>query len=169
MKNMLCYCTWERLHVSVHFFKALPIVTSESWFTMKKRALACAILLTLIDLGCNLQARLYNLTTGEVTPATFTYGGSGRGKISAVLKSGEQLNGEYITFAHAPINWGSIYADVYGTAGAAYTNGSRQNSNQYGTAVVTGNQGFVADCEYVTTALAHGSGACKGKQGTSTN
>ncbi|MGB6201044.1 MAG: hypothetical protein WA871_09620 [Candidatus Acidiferrales bacterium] len=120
----------------------------------------------LIGAGCSLQARLYNLTTGEVTPATFTYGGSGRGKIRAVLASREQLKGEYVTFARAPLNWGSIYADVYGTAGAAYTSGTDQKSNQYGTAIVTGNEGFVADCEYVTSALIHGTGACKDKQGT---
>jgi hypothetical protein len=133
---------------------------------MKRTALWGLCLLVFFSVGCTLQARLYNLSTGEVTSATFTYGGSGRGKISAVLGSGEQLKGEYITFVHAPLNWGSIYADVYGTGGAAYTNGTDQKANQYGTAVVTGNQGFVADCEYATTALVHGSGACKDKQGT---
>jgi hypothetical protein len=133
---------------------------------MKKLALGSTLLLMVIDAGCTLQARLYNLSTGEVTVATFTYGGSGRGKISAVLGSGEQLKGEYITFVHAPLNWGSVYADVYGAGGATYTNGSNQKSNQYGTAVVTGNEGFVADCEYVTSALVHGTGACKDNQGT---
>src|ERR1700684_1718524 len=126
---------------------------------MRKLALSATLLLVLLGAGCTLHARIYNLSTGEVTPATFTYGGSGRGKISAVLKSGEQLNGAYISFVHAPLNWGSVYADVYGAGGAAYPNGTDQRANQYGTAVVTGNQGFVADCEYVTTALVHGSGA----------
>jgi hypothetical protein len=146
--------------------QARAIRTNKKETAMRKMALGPILLLVLIGMGCTLQARIYNLSTGEVTPATFTYGGSGRGKISAVLASGEELKGEYITFARAPVNWGSIYADVYGTAGAAYNDGSSQKSNQYGTAVVTGNQGFVADCEYVTTALVHGSGACKGKDGT---
>jgi hypothetical protein len=63
---------------------------------MRKVILPLTFLLILVCAGCTLKARLYNLTIGEVTVATFTYGGSGRGKISAVLLSGEQLNGEYI-------------------------------------------------------------------------
>lgn len=109
--------------------------------------------------GCKLQARIYNLTTGEVTPAEFTYGGSGRGRIKAVMSSGEQFHGEYITAERQPANWGSIYAAVYGTEGASYGN-SGSNSNQYGTAIVTGDKGTVMDCEYVTNSLVHGSGAC---------
>lgn len=66
-----------------------------------------------------------------------------------------------------PANWGGVSAKVYGTEGTAFTNGvPHSNSNQYGTAVVTGDKGSVVDCEYVTTALTHGSGACTDKQGT---
>ena len=72
--------------------------------------------------GCIEHGRLYNLATGEVTCLTFTYGGSGRGKIAAVAASGEEFNGEYITSARQPANWGSIYAAVYGSEGAAYGN-----------------------------------------------
>jgi hypothetical protein len=132
-------------------------------------ALVPAILLSLmVETSCTLHGRIYNLTTGEVTPVTITYGGSGRGKISAVVaSSGEQISGEYLTFAHLPANWGSVYAKVYGTEGSAYTSGaSLGKSNQYGTAVVTGDKGSVVDCEYVTTALTHGAGACADKQGT---
>jgi len=116
--------------------------------------------------GCTLHARLYNLDTGEVTPAVFTYGGSGRGKIKAVNKAGESFNGEYITAARQPANWGNIYAAVYGSEGAAYGS-SGSKSNQYGTAIVTGDKGTVMDCEYVTDtyALVHGSGACKDNKG----
>jgi len=123
-------------------------------------------LVVLLSVGCTLHARLYNLDTGEVTPAVFTYGGSGRGKITAVKASGENFNGEYITSSRQPTNWGNIYAAVYGTEGAAYGN-SGSKSNQYGTAIVTGDKGTVMDCEYVTDVnqLVHGSGACKDNKG----
>jgi hypothetical protein len=136
--------------------------------TIRSPILAPVILLLLIGTGCTIHGRIYNLTTGEVTPVSITYGGSGRGKISGVAaSSGEKLSGEYITFAHVPLSWGSVYAKVYGTEGAAFTNGaSLGKSNQYGTAVVTGDKGSVVDCEYVTTALTHGSGACADKSGT---
>lgn len=128
--------------------------------------LGCGVSLFLVFIlaGCVLHARLYNLSTGEVTPAEFTYGGSGRGKITAVLASGEKLHGEYITSARQSANWGSIYAAVYGSEGAAYGN-SGSKSNQYGTAIVTGDRGTVMDCEYVTNSLVHGSGACTDNNG----
>jgi len=136
--------------------------------THSKLLLWFVLLIVLLEAACTIHGRIYNLTTGEVTPVDITYGGSGRGKISGVVaSSGEKVNGEYITFAHMPANWGSVYAKVYGTEGAAFTNGaSLGKSNQYGTAVVTGDKGSVVDCEYVTTALTHGSEACVEKQGT---
>jgi hypothetical protein len=130
--------------------------------------LCFSLLVIAFEAGCTLHGRLYNLTTGEVTPVTMTYGGTGRGKISAnIASSGEKFSGEYVTLAHVPLNWGSIYAKVYGTQGSSFTgNASLGKSNQYGTAVVTGDKGSVVDCEYVTTALTHGSDACVDKQGT---
>lgn len=119
--------------------------------------------------GCKFQGRLYNLDTGEITPAEFTYGGSGRGKINAVTAAGEQFHGEYISSASQPANWGNIYAAVYGSEGAAYGNsGSTTKSGlftAYGTAIATGDKGTVIDCEYVTSSLVHGSGACKDNNG----
>jgi len=126
-------------------------------------SLTVLLLLSVVfETACTLHGRIYNLTTGEVTPVTITYGGSGRGKISGVVaSSGENMSGEYLTYAHLPVNWGSVYAKVYGNEGSAFTSGSSLGkSNQYGTAVVTGDKGSVVDCEYVTTALTHGSGAC---------
>ena len=73
---------------------------------------AFSVMLALAYTGCEEKARLYNLTTGEVIPATFTWGGSGRGQINAVSKSGENLQGEYLTFAKPPVNWGNVYAAV---------------------------------------------------------
>jgi hypothetical protein len=133
-----------------------------------KLLLTFILFVALFGVACTIHGRIYNLTTGEVTPVDITYGGSGRGKIRGVVtSSGETVSGEYITFVHMPVNWGSVYAKVYGTEGSAFTSGaSLGNSNQYGTAVVTGDKGSVVDCEYVTTALTHGSGACTDKLGT---
>jgi hypothetical protein len=135
---------------------------------MRRSALALTLFALVFTAACTLHGRLYNMTTGEVTPVTMTYSGSGKGKLSAVVaSSGEKISGEYITFGHMPANWGSIYAKVYGTEGTAYSSGSSEGkSNQYGTAVATGDKGSVVDCEYVTTMLAHGSGACADKNGT---
>jgi hypothetical protein len=93
---------------------------------------ANASLASSVRRSCTLHGRIYNLTTGEVTPVTISYSGSGRGKISAVIaSSGEKISGEYLTFAHLPANWGSVYAEVYGTEGSAYTSGaSLGKSNQ---------------------------------------
>ncbi len=137
-------------------------------FDRMKAPLGLVLFLVAFVTGCTLQGRLYNLTTGEVIPLTISYSGSGKGKLSAVVpSSGEKVNGEYLTYAHVPVNWGSVYAKVYGTEGSAFTaNSSAGKSNQYGTAVATGDKGSVVDCEYVTTALTHGSGACTDKQGT---
>jgi len=72
---------------------------------MRKPALLLTLLVVLFGAGCTLHGRLYNLTTGEVTPVTMTYSGSGKGKISAIVASpGEKVNGEYLTFAHVPLN-----------------------------------------------------------------
>ncbi len=131
---------------------------------MKRLMTGLALLLALLaEIACKQEGRLYNLSTGEVTTVAFTYSGSGKGKISAVLASGENISGEYMTFVHPPVNWGTIYAAVYGGGASGVETG---RSNQYGTAVVSGDKGFVADCEYVTRGVfsAHGSGACRDNQ-----
>jgi hypothetical protein len=135
---------------------------------MRKPALVLTLIAAALGVGCTLHGRLYNLSTGEVIPVTIKYSGTGKGRITAVVpSSGETVSGEYLTYAHVPVNWGSVYARVYGTEGSAFTaNSSPGKSNQYGTAVATGDKGSVVDCEYVTSALAHGSGACTDKQGT---
>jgi hypothetical protein len=66
--------------------------------------------------------------------------------------------------------WGSVFATVYGPAGSATAtdtgySGSIENK-QKGSAIVTGNQGTVVECEYVTSAFgAQGYGACKDNKG----
>jgi hypothetical protein len=132
---------------------------------MKKLMAGLALSVLLFQTACKEEGRLYNLVTGEVTIVTFTWVGSGKGTINAVLASGEKLSGEYLTFVRPPVNWGTIYAAVYG---AGSSGGETDRSNQYGTAVVSGDKGFVGDCEYVTRGVvsAHGSGACTDNQGT---
>lgn len=124
-------------------------------------SLAFLLLLT----GCSLNGRLYNLDTGEVTPIKFTYSGSGHGTISGVFDSGESFSGDYTTFAHPPVNWGAVYSSVYGAFSWQQVNRG-ESMQQYGTAIASGTEGFVGDCEYVTASLTHGSGACKAKDGT---
>lgn len=142
---------------------------------MRKAGLALALLAGIFTAACTVHGRLYNLTTGEVTPVTVTYNGAspgrlttgeGKGRIQAAVKSsGESITGEYTTFAHKPVNWGSTYAKVYGTEGSAFTS-SEGKSNRYGTAVATGDKGTILDCEYVVTPFAHGAGACVDNRGT---
>lgn len=127
-------------------------------------ALASAALLVVLT-GCTLKGRLYNLDTGEMTPIKFTYSGSGRGTITGTFASGESFSGDYVTFVRPPVNWGLIYGKVYG-AFAWQNQQSGGSAQQYGTAVASGKAGFVADCEYVTASIAHGSGACIDKAGT---
>jgi hypothetical protein len=120
--------------------------------------------LLLSEMSCKQEGRLYNLSTGEVTTVSFTYSGSGKGKISGVLASGEKISGEYLTFVRLPPNWGAIYASVYGAGVRGFESSGGQ---QYGTAVASGDKGFVADCEYVVRGYVHaaGSGACKDNRG----
>ena len=115
--------------------------------------------------GCHIHGRMYNLATGEVTDFTFTYSGSGHGKISARFQSGEVIAGDYTTFSHPPLNWGAVYASVYGENRFGWMQQGNTGQQQYGTGVAAGDMGFVADCEYVTSSITHGSGACLAKDG----
>jgi len=82
-----------------------------------KLLLSFVLFIALFGVACTIHGRIYNLTTGEVTPVAITYGGSGRGKISGVIpSSGEKVSGEYMTStsAYVPAGWGKVYARVYG-------------------------------------------------------
>ena len=137
---------------------------------MKIRAiLVLSVILTLS--GCTKKARLYNLTTGEVSIAQYSYSGSGKGKINIALASGENLNGEYVTVAGGDVAWGSIYGSVYGPQGSASGSGvayaASIETKQHGSAIATGDQGTIIQCEYITSAWnGAGSGACKDNHGT---
>ncbi len=138
-----------------------------------KRAISWLTLTLLVatTAACTRRARLYNLTTGEVSVAEYTYSGSGRGKISTVLASGEKLRGEYVTVAGGQMEWGTIYASVYSASGSASGSATSQSvsveSKQRGSAIITGDKGTIINCEYVTSAwTAAGTGACKDNKGT---
>jgi len=114
--------------------------------------------------GCIKKARLYNLTTGEVTEAQFSYSGTGKGKITAMAASGENFRGEYRTIPGGDVSWGAIYAGVYGSAVAGT---SRMSAQQRGSAIATGDKGTIIQCEYITSAWnGAGTGACKDSHGT---
>lgn len=113
-----------------------------------------AFILGLIALtSCSMpqQGKLYNLSTGQVTPVTYSYNGTGKGSIQFVV-DGKILKGEYLTLASAG-TWGSIYG-AYG--------GVVANTTQRGSAVAADGQGLVLQCEYTTDAFSGGgSGFCK--------
>ena len=98
-------------------------------------------------------ARLYDLKTGDVVELK---DGSGQhGKISGHLKSGENLKGEYSTMVNAAVAWGSIYSSVYGPGGAAYGNANGTSvvtgGKNQGSAILTGDQGTILECEYISS------------------
>jgi hypothetical protein len=138
-----------------------------------KRATQWLLLTLLIatTAACTRRARLYNLTTGEVSVVEYSYSGSGRGRISTVLASGERLRGEYVTVAGGQMEWGTIYASVYSPTGDASGSATSQSvsveGKQRGGAIVTGDKGTIINCEYVTSVWnGAGTGACKDNKGT---
>jgi hypothetical protein len=106
---------------------------------------------------------MYNLETGEVTSLNLSGTSGHHGAISGVFISGESITGDMITFTTIPINWGKVYGSVYNDF-SWRESGYGRNWQRYGTAVVSGNKGFVADCEFVSASFSHGSGACIDKQ-----
>jgi hypothetical protein len=112
------------------------------------------------------EAHLYNLTTGEVAATQFSDAGRGKGTVAVTLASGEQFKGEYVTVLTEESSWGSIYASVYGQGALATATGTQrsrsQSSQQYGTAIATGDKGTIIQCEYVMSLRNRsGTGACE--------
>jgi hypothetical protein len=131
--------------------------------------LPIAIALALCGLGCSLNANIYDLNSGEVVHATFTYYGTGHGEIETRFPGGEICRGEYSTVAQGSIGWGSIFGAVYGPGGSASATGTgfstSMNSMQHGRAIATSRQGRVIECEYVTSIDSHGWGGCRDNRG----
>lgn len=101
------------------------------------------------------KGKLYNLKSGQVTPVSYSYNGTGRGMISFVV-NGKEVAGEYVTLANAT-TWGGIYGQYGGMAA---------NSTQKGSAIAADGQGFVIECEYVTDVFSGGgTGYCRDSAG----
>ncbi len=121
--------------------------------------------------GCTGKGRLYNLTTGEVTELKYKYGLSGHGRILGQFASGEKLSGEYTTVPKGAVSWGIVYGSVraanISAFGSSTSTAMTSDSDQPGTAIITGNHGAILECEYVTSAMSgHGHGGCRDKSGT---
>lgn len=125
-------------------------------------------LLVLSIIGCVHTARLYDLSSGQVTPAKFSYSGSGRGTISLNLAEGSACSGEYFTVTGGVTSWGTIYGQVWGAqgvmSGLATSMGGSTPNEQRGTAVAVCDSGATIECEYVARGP-HGQGACLDNSG----
>lgn len=91
---------------------------------MQSRLALFSTLVALLTLGaCTRTAtgHVYNLTTGQMFPFTYTFNGRGRGKITAVM-SDENLAGEYSVVQGGSVGWGTVYASVYSSAGTSSGN-----------------------------------------------
>jgi len=125
-----------------------------------------------LSLSCGARkARLYNLDSGQVLNASFTWGGSGKGKLTIVMPDGEQCTGEYVTVPEGSSTWGSVFGTVYGPGGSVSGSATGYSvsveGKQKGTAIATSNKGTVIECEYVTSSWSpQGYGACQDNKGT---
>jgi hypothetical protein len=116
------------------------------------------------------EARLYNLSSGEIIVAHFDSHPNGKGTINFSFPSGEVLKGEYITLHNKEVTWGSVYGTVYGggTVGSVSGSGTsvRRGATEYGSAIVTGDKGTVLQCEYLSSSSrVSGTGACRDNHG----
>ena len=89
------------------------------------------------------------------------------GPTTATMPSGELLKGEYSITRGGTAEWGSVYASVYGTGGAASANASGTrfgvSIRGQGTLILTSDRGTILNCEFVSSG--HGSGACLDNHG----
>lgn len=122
-------------------------------------------------LSCALSARLYNLETGLVLPARFYYSGGGTGRAEIRLPDGEICIGEYVTIVGGSTSWGNIFGSVYSPTGSAsglaHSFSGNIDNLQKGTAIGTGSNGTIIECEYLTSAWSptDGYGACHDNRG----
>lgn len=128
------------------------------------------LLLLLLLAGCvtvtprDIPARLYSLSDGTVTPATFFWKGTLDGP-TQVVRGQEQCNGEFRTVVEGRTtraeSWGSLFRTVNTTA-------TSTEHAQRGSAIAACPSGVVYECEYVVNALRNGvagTGACKDNRG----
>ncbi len=101
-------------------------------------------------------------------PASFTWNGSGSGKVTVTMPDGEVCTGRYSTIAGGSQSSGYAYGSgsSYGAYGNTYSNSSAYGSSrtisneQHGKAVARGSKGTVLTLNYVTSAAnpTHGHG-----------
>lgn len=132
------------------------------------RRCAALTLFVVFLCACGRSARLYNLSTGEVTRVN--YSGRGKGKLSATLASGENIHGEFVSLPGGNTSWGAIYASVYSPTtfaqGSAQSVSGNMQSKYRGSAIATGDKGTIIQCEYIVSEwTAAGSGACEDNHG----
>lgn len=138
-----------------------PRPSSASALTQWLGSLVSLLLLaSCVTTSRNVPARLYNLADGSIVQATFSFAGSTSGNVRMELPSGEVLSGEYRTLRSGVSGWGAIFAQG-GTSAAAIA----VRSDQYrGSAIASGPQGTVMECEYVTSSSRsrpEGYGTCR--------
>lgn len=135
---------------------------------MSTRALGLSgslAVLLLISCTTTRQARLYNVETGQVLYMEFTDSAAAGGQITVSLPSGEVLKGEYTVMRGGSVEWGSIYALGETTPAATATSRRMERLNQ-GTAIATGSQGTVLECEFLADSLAgNAQGTCRDNKG----
>ena len=125
---------------------------------MKKIALLGLLALSLSSCMASLiTGKVYNLKTGQVIPAQFSYDGTGKGTVKIALPDGRTASGEYNTQVGGA-SWGSYYG---------YGGGIVAPNDQRGTAIAADGKGFLIQCEYVTSPFTGGgSGGCQDNEGT---
>lgn len=123
---------------------------------MKKLLLIALPVLLSSCMSSIVTGKLYNLKTGQVMPAQFSYDGTGKGKISVTLPDGRLATGEYNTQVGGS-TWGSFYG---------YGGGLATPNDQKGTAIAADGKGFIIQCEYVTSPYTGGgAGGCQDNEG----
>lgn len=132
--------------------------------TPTQRTAAIIALLMFGLMACTFSARMYDVRTGAVTPASFKYSGSGRGAFEVSLSNGDVCKGEYSTILGGVSQWGSIYGQAQAAGGSASATVSTASTitedAQRGTAIASCGRGGVVECEYIATGR-HGQGTCR--------
>jgi len=101
--------------------------------------------------------RLYNIATGQKINAAFKFKwSSASGEAVATLPSGAKLEGEFNVSHTGSATWGQIYS-----GGASASETRIKVTGTRGSLILTGEDGFVIQCEYVTNmTTTHGNGSC---------
>jgi len=135
---------------------------------------ALVILLAAVSLlGCTARGtahgNVYNLATGEKTPFSYTFNGSGHGNMAATFANGEVGTGEYSIAVGGTVGWGSVFGSVYGPEGSATGSATAtsvsQSGRREGEAILIGDKGSILTCEFTVGMTGHGFGACRSKKG----